>query len=66
MGGILQEGSKRRQTGVAAARTVLTILLQMVEEAQEQSGVDSPNANAVGALPILASAKLSKSRNVSR
>ena len=39
MGGILQEGSKRRQTGVAAARAVLPILLEMIEEAEDQSGV---------------------------
>lgn len=40
MGGILQEGSKRRQTGVAAARAVVPVLLQMIEKAEDQSGVE--------------------------
>ena len=40
MGSILQEGTERRQTGVAAARAVLPILLQMIEEAEDQSGVE--------------------------
>ena len=40
MGGILQEGSERRQTGVAAARAVVPVLFQMIEEAEDQSGVE--------------------------
>jgi len=40
VGGILQEGPKRRQTGVAAARAVVAFLLKMIEEAQDQSGVE--------------------------
>ena len=40
MGSILQEGSQRRQTGVAAARAILPILLQMIEEGEDQLGVE--------------------------
>ena len=39
MGGILQEGSERRQTGVSAAGAVVAFLLQMIEEVEDQSGV---------------------------
>jgi hypothetical protein len=40
MGGILQEGAERRQTSVAASRAVVPILLQVIEEAEDKSGVE--------------------------
>jgi hypothetical protein len=40
MRGVLQEGTQRRQTSVAATGAVLAFLLEMIQEAQDQFGVE--------------------------
>ena len=40
MRGILQVLSQCRQTGIATAPAVLPVLLQMIEETEDQSGVE--------------------------